>query len=658
MTLAASQALRLCGTEQLEPPLRTLRAGALSVEFDNGALRYIRIGGIEVLRGISFLVRDENWGTYSPVLDDLQIDERPDAFNVAYRGTCAGASGRLTYQARISGGSDGALSFVAQAEPETDLLTNRTGFVVLHPIAALAGRPVKVLREDGGEALSLFPSDIDPKCPFTDIRALSHEIAPGIWAKCTMEGDAFEMEDQRNWSDASYKTYVRPLRRPWPYKLSKGQKFTQAIRLEVLGTPPASRPEPRTPASNLTIGAAVGRLPRIGVGVAAEEAKHALETPELVRRMAPRWMVCQVDLRFGHGQDELENYAALATLSGAGVVLEIITKGTLDPFGELEPVAAAVQRIGLDLEAVTVFPAQDMKSVQPGAPWPAMPSFHDSYSAARRAFPSIPLGGGMAAYFTELNRKRPPTETLDYVTFTTCPSVHAADDISVMETLQAVPHQIRSAYAFMGDRVPLRIGPSQLGCRENPYGNATAPNEANVRVCLSRVDPRQRGLFNAAWTLGYFAACAREGTEAIAFGDFTGPFGHIYRKGGFVQPWYDQQDGRLVFPAFHVIAGLSKLGGASLLSVRISEADSIAAIAAEKDGHAALWIANLTAKTHSVRLSDAPSGARIALLGADQFERAATDPNFMESSATPLGGHFISLDAYAVARVDLDLSSV
>ena len=657
MTSAASRAIRLCGTEQLELPLRKLRAGPLSVEFDNGALRYIRIGGIEVLRGISFLVRDENWGTYTPVLDDLQIDERLDAFSVSYHATCIAASGRLTYQARISGRSDGALSFVAQAEPESDLLTNRTGFIVLHPIETLAGRPVKVLREDGREELSLFPGDIDPKCPFTDIRALSHEIAPGVWASCTMEGDAFEMEDQRNWSDASYKTYVRPLRRPWPYRLPKGQKFTQAIRLHVLGRLPDETSEERNPPSRLTIGGPVGRVPRIGVGVAAEEARHALETPELIRRLAPQWMVCQVDLRFGHGLDELESYAALTRLTGAGVVLEIITKGTLDPFGELQPVADAVHRIGLDLEAVTVFPAQDMKSVQPGAAWPAMPSFHESYSAARRAFPRIALGGGMATYFTELNRKRPPTEALDYMTFTTCPSVHAADDVSVMETLQAIPHQIRSAHAFMGERVRLRMGPSQLGCRENPYGKSTAPNEANARVCLSRIDPRQRGLFNAAWTLGYFAACAREGIEAVAFGDFTGPFGHVHKKADFVQPWYDQQDGRTVYPAFHVMAGLSKLGGATLLSVGTSGADSIAAIAAEKDGRATLWVANLTARTQSVQLSDAPSSARIALLGADQFERAATDPNFMESSVRSLDDQFISLDAYAVARVDLDRSS-
>ena len=77
-------------------------------------------------------------------------------------------------------------------------------------------------------------------CPFQDIRALSHEVTPGTWVTCTMEGDTFEMEDQRNWSDASYKTYVRPLARPWPYTLPKGEKVPQAVRLAVTGKLPAA----------------------------------------------------------------------------------------------------------------------------------------------------------------------------------------------------------------------------------------------------------------------------------------------------------------------------------------------------------------------------------------------------------------------------------
>ena len=43
-----------------------------------------------------------------------------------------------------------------------------------------------------------------------------------------MEGDAFEMEDQRNWADASFKTYVRPLSKPRPYVIAKGRKGSPA----------------------------------------------------------------------------------------------------------------------------------------------------------------------------------------------------------------------------------------------------------------------------------------------------------------------------------------------------------------------------------------------------------------------------------------------
>ena len=54
-----------------------------------------------------------------------------------------------------------------------------------------------------------------------NMRAITHEFAPGAKVDCRMEGDVYEMEDQRNWMDASYKTYVRPLAEPWPYTICK-----------------------------------------------------------------------------------------------------------------------------------------------------------------------------------------------------------------------------------------------------------------------------------------------------------------------------------------------------------------------------------------------------------------------------------------------------
>ena len=102
-----SLAVKLCGTESIDPPSRRLSAGKLSAELENGQLRYVSYAGVEVLRGVAFLVRDENWGTYAPRIDTLEIEEGPESFAVAYRAVCADAKQRLIYEARISGSSDG-----------------------------------------------------------------------------------------------------------------------------------------------------------------------------------------------------------------------------------------------------------------------------------------------------------------------------------------------------------------------------------------------------------------------------------------------------------------------------------------------------------------------------------------------------------------------
>ena len=51
-------------------------------------------------------------------------------------------------------------------------------------------------------------------------------------------GELFEMEDQRNWTDASYKTYCTPLHLPYPVELAAGERVIQSVTLRPLGYPP------------------------------------------------------------------------------------------------------------------------------------------------------------------------------------------------------------------------------------------------------------------------------------------------------------------------------------------------------------------------------------------------------------------------------------
>src|SRR5688572_4418307 len=129
-----SRAIALTGTEQPDAPGRMLTAGPMSVEFDNGQLRYLKVNGVEVLRAVGFLVRDENWGTYTPVISNLKVDQRRDGFSVSFHAVCKRADQEIAYDARIEGTGAGNLEFTGTAVPKTDFLTARTGFVVLHPL--------------------------------------------------------------------------------------------------------------------------------------------------------------------------------------------------------------------------------------------------------------------------------------------------------------------------------------------------------------------------------------------------------------------------------------------------------------------------------------------------------------------------------------------
>jgi hypothetical protein len=207
----------------------------------------------------------------------------------------------------------------------------------------------------------------------------------------------------------------------------------------------------------------------------------------------------------------------------------------------------------------------------------------------------------------------------------------------------------------MGDRLSYRIGPSQLGCRENPYGRATAANPDNKRVCLSRIDPRQRGLFNAAWMVAYAATLAHGGVEAVALGAPTGPFGHIYRPADFAQPYFDTLDRSAVYPGFHVFAGLSRCSGAPLLEVRLSEKGRIAALATGEAGKTVLWVANLTADEIVAEIpAVSASSTRIVLMNADAFERLTATSDFLEFTGAEMSGAKLMLDAYAVARITIN----
>jgi hypothetical protein len=186
----------------------------------------------------------------------------------------------------------------------------------------------------------------------------------------------------------------------------------------------------------------------------------------------------------------------------------------------------------------------------------------------RAAFPGAAVGGGSLTNFTELNRCRPDPDAVDFVTFGNTAIVHAADDLSVWQTLEALPDIFATACEIAGGK-PLHLGLLSIGMRSNPYGAAVAPNPGRLKLPMAMEDPRQDTGFAAAYAVAVLARAAAAGVESLALAMPGGPLG---ARG----------------PLAEVVRAAAALAGQE---VRIAETGGIVTIAAGD----ALLAANCTA---------------------------------------------------------------
>jgi len=588
-----TDAFALYGTHEAEELPVHLTAGHLSADLANGNLRTIRYDGVEVLRAVSYLVRDRDWGTYSSAIENLWIEQGNGAFSVRYVAHCRGPEdSRLAISVHIAA-TEHELIFEAGALSPTGFETNRCGFCILHPIVGIAGSSAKVEHVDGSVDETRFPDQIDPWQPFKDMRAITHQVLPGISAECRMEGDTYEMEDQRNWSDASYKTYVRPLALPWPYQIAANEPVRQRIVLAIRDTRSGETTAADSAGRTIKLepGDRSGTMPDIGVIVTSDEAKAVLAARDLLSDIAPQELLFHFDPNAGHGTEAFKDFAAIAAIHRGRSTLEIALPCKQPPAAETAEIARQMQSAGFQPDAILISPSVDRQSTPPGSKWPECPPLEEVYAAAHAAFAGIRIGGGMLSYFTELNRKRVPADRLGFVSHCTNPIVHAADDLSVMQTLEALPFITRSVRAIYGDK-PYRIGPSTIPMRQNPYGSRTMDNPAGSRIPMASRDPRHNGRFADAFALGYAIRVLDADIECLTLSALTGPFGLVAGK---AEP--TEEGGNR--PLFNTVKLLSGLAGSAWNGCRSSHPSEVLAFQSGSTVH----ILNLTADEQSIDIS-------------------------------------------------------
>jgi hypothetical protein len=627
------------GTDECPPAERKFSAGALTLVFSDGAIRGLSWHGTEVVRGIACPVRDANWATYRSVLADEKVKESPNEFEISQSRLVA--DGALRVNLLFKGHSDGTFTATAEMSASREFITNRAGFTLLHPLRGVVGTPLSIIHPNRSVTSSEFPLLITPEQVAAGIAGLRYCVH-GIDTEIAFEGEVFEMEDQRNWSDASFKTYCRPLSLPIPYRLSAGEVQRQQIHVRLAGAPLAQAAGATAGlAGMLELQPSVEKVPHIAVAIdegaipdqAAQIVARAMNPQILQLRVtpetAPRVCPCA---------------SKLISARPAEIELEIIIPATGDPETALAKVAAECKRASFPVSRVLALPESYLRSYQPAGPWPAGPTPQDFLEPARRSFPEADIGSGVLTYFTELNRCR-PTAMCDYIGHGVTAITHAADDRSVIESLEGLSHIYRSADALADGR-GYRLGLVAIGMRSNPYGSGVMENSLQNRVAMAGADPRQRGLFAAAWAVGAVAATEGHKVSSLALSALVGPFGAIHQREAWAQPGYQESGTVMVYPIFHVLRFMSLMGGAPRLLVRPA-GNGIVGVAAKDRSHVRLMIANLGTDVSHLRL---PSDAEILSLNADNFESAIHEPQWLDTSK-PDHGSNLALTPLSVAFV-------
>ena len=482
---------------------------------------------------------------------------------------------------------------------------------------------------------------------------MTHEPLPGVRATLRMEGDAWETEDHRNWTDASFKTYSRPLELPRPYTIAGGTEVRQTVTLRFDGELPR---EPAVEGGPVTValgGGPAGPMPRLGLSVLPEDAELALVGRG--RRQAGRaqHLNCRIDLRDAGFEQEMRRYRELALRVGAEVVLEIIVPGVETPADEVGRAAAASAGRG---------PASGRRGGDAGGR-PQVLSARHPFSRRRpvmggphrrdpRAFPGIRVGGGMLSNFTELNRKRPPAPLLDFVTHATSTLIHACDDRTVMENLKSIAHIVRSTRAFWAI---CRIG-------SVPRTSATASTPTAPTTRRTRTTSGSPWSGSSRATAGCSAPPGTSATSARSQGRPRGRDHGLARgrvrdrlRQAAARPARARRRGRRrVYPVFHVFRGLAGAWRGQRIDAESSDPGRLRCLAWRDGGGTQLWLANLRNEPLEVRLDGMPAGpVSLWMLDEHSFEAAAIDPNFGERDE-PFPGGDLTLQPFAVARLSFE----
>lgn len=408
--------------------------GELVARMDGTDLREITWQGADVANRIYAAVRDDQWGTVPGTIRELSVEPWGRGAEIHFEQDHSPAGAPVVLRGNYRLTPDHIVASL-EGRWSGDFATNRTGWCLLHPLSHVGGRVDSSLGHGPGVGRPIpelvIPQELDPAGfsrpawgPFDQLGI----TAGGIHIDHHFEGELFETEDQRNWSDASFKTYGTPSSEPQPRLVHAGEEFFQRITIRFEHAASGHHEQRRAQVHNpqmqtlallddVVADAELEPALRIVDGVRARIRASEPERARAIMRQAATAPVWDLEVLAGPGTDWAAVRDALPATSPARVV--VLPDGA-----------------------------------PPGSPETTPPEW---VVAARNGLGGLaPVGGGTLHNLAELQRH--PLAAFDVVSFTYSPRVHADDATSIEETPQAYPAMVATVRARSEGAV-VSVGP-------------------------------------------------------------------------------------------------------------------------------------------------------------------------------------------------------
>ncbi|WP_019987976.1 hypothetical protein [Rudanella lutea] len=618
------------GTSQTHP-IRRVQAGPFTALYENGFLRYVKLGDDEVVRMLYFALRDARWNTLDWQLTDEQVEIGAQSFRISYTGgSFEGATEIIRWQAQLTGDASGRIQFELAGEVLVPFWRNRAGLCVLHPLAETVGRPAVIQTPDGRSVEGVFPETITLQQPFQDIAALRWTLPHQDVVQLSFAGDVFETEDQRNWGDASFKTYCTPVHLPMPVQIMPGDRISQRVTLELVNNPVEGAVAPPKSLRLVRPDGPENPLPAIGLCQALDTPKLKTDEVTQLRRMAPDHL--RIELNFGRPDWSEWFTVGLSEAKKLQARVLLAISFTDNYPAELDYLQQAVSWLGVQAWAIEVF-----SLTHPATPDGLLTAVAEPL---RALFPGALLGAGTTGPFVDLQGATFTAGQIDYLVCSLNPQMHLTGDWTVIENKDAHADTVQSMRALLPS-TPIHVGPVSL--RQRLSG---VPTDFDTDWPAD-IDHRQPSLLAAGWLVGSLASLTSAGVARVTYFDTKGGRGVIQGLDAPLFPDRFNAEPGDVFPVGLVLQLLADWQGAVAKPIAFRDPVQGSALWLTKHDRHLLVLANHSAEPQTVDLSAWPvTPAEVCVL--DEITAPAAIKSGALPAVVPFGQTAITLNPFAV----------